>query len=52
MEKKTKKQKTLENAGGLTRCHGELPFALQDDLAIVIHGRKHSLLEEDDVLLV
>ena len=23
---------------GLTRGHGELSFALQDDLAIVVHG--------------
>lgn len=37
---------------GLTWCHGELPLALQDDLAVVIHGRKHPLLEEDDILLV
>lgn len=38
--------------GGLTRGHGDLSFSLQDDLAFVVHGWQHALLEEDDVLLV
>lgn len=37
---------------GLTGGHGELSFSLQDDLASVVHGWKHALLEENDVVLV
>lgn len=42
----------LKLSGGLTRGHRDLSFSLQEDLAIVIHGWQHALLEEDDVLLV
>lgn len=37
---------------GLTGGHGQLSFALQDDLALVVHGWKHPLLKEDYVLFV
>jgi len=36
----------------LTGGHGELPLALQDELALVVHGGQHALLEEDDVVLL
>lgn len=44
--------KMLKLLGGLTRGHGDLSFSLQDDLASVVHGWQHSLLKEDDFLLV
>lgn len=37
---------------GHTRGHGELPLALQNDLAIVVHCWQHALLKEEDAVLV
>lgn len=37
---------------GRTWSHGGLSFALQDDLAVVVHGRQHALLKEDHAVLL
>lgn len=36
----------------VTWSHGEFAFAFEYDLAAEVHGRKHALLEENDVLFL
>lgn len=41
---------TLKQIKLCTWGHCQLGFALQDDLAVVVYGRQHALLEEDHVV--